>query len=91
MNEVDKFYETLRKLREPKGCYFNKDRKRVNDLLAGLLENKNRYGYMCCPCGLSSGEQTKDQEIICPCVYRVPDVKEFGRSPCRSIAGRRRA
>jgi len=25
MNEVEKLYETLRKLQEPKGYYFNKD------------------------------------------------------------------
>jgi ferredoxin-thioredoxin reductase catalytic chain len=40
MNEVEKLYETLRKLQEPKGYYFNEDREMVNGLLAGLLENK---------------------------------------------------
>jgi len=59
MNEVDKLHETLRKLQEPKGYYFNKDREMVNNLLAGLLENKKRHGYMCCPCRLSSGDRAK--------------------------------
>ncbi|HYQ59595.1 MAG TPA: ferredoxin-thioredoxin reductase catalytic domain-containing protein [Desulfatiglandales bacterium] len=88
MNEVEKLYETLRKLQEPKGYYFNKDREMVNGLLAGLLENKKRYGYMCCPCRLSSGDRTKDQDIICPCVYRVPDVKEFGSCYCALYVSR---
>ncbi len=82
MNDVEKLYENLRKLQEPKGYYFNKDRERVFDLLASLLENKNRYGYMCCPCRLASGDRKKDQDIICPCVYREPDVKEYGSCYC---------
>jgi ferredoxin-thioredoxin reductase catalytic chain len=82
MNDVEKLYENLRKLQEPKGYYFNKDRERVFDLLAGLLENKKRYGYMCCPCRLGSGDRKKDQDIICPCVYREPDVKEYGSCYC---------
>jgi ferredoxin-thioredoxin reductase catalytic chain len=82
MNEIEKLYENLRKVQEPKGYYFNKDREMVNGLLAGLLGNKNRYGYMCCPCRLASGDRTKDQDIICPCVYRVPDVQEFGSCYC---------
>lgn len=82
MNEIDQLYETLRKMQEPKGYFFNKDRDRVNELLQGLLLNKERYGYMCCPCRLSSGDRNKDKDIICPCVYRRPDVEEYGSCYC---------
>jgi ferredoxin-thioredoxin reductase catalytic chain len=82
MNETEKLYEMLKKVQEPKGYFFNKDRARVFDLLEALLINKNRYGYMCCPCRLASGDKGKDRDIICPCVYRVPDVEEFGSCYC---------
>ena len=82
MNEVEKLYETLKKVQEPKGYFFNKDRERVDDLLSSLLKNKERYGYMCCPCRLASGDREKDKDILCPCVYREPDVKEFGSCYC---------
>ncbi len=82
MTEVEKLYETLKKIQEPKGYYFNKDRKRVFDLLEALLLNKQRYGYMCCPCRLSSMDREKDKDIICPCVYREPDMKEYGSCYC---------
>ena len=82
MNEVEKLYEMLKKVQEPKGYFFNKDRARVFDLLEALLINKNRYGYMCCPCRLASGDKEKDRDIICPCVYRVADVEEFGSCYC---------
>ncbi|MBU2498981.1 MAG: ferredoxin:thioredoxin reductase [Proteobacteria bacterium] len=82
MNEVEKLYETLKKVQEPKGYFFNRDKERVFDLLKDLLKNKSRYGYMCCPCRLASGDRKRDQDIICPCVYREPDVKEFGSCYC---------
>jgi ferredoxin-thioredoxin reductase catalytic subunit len=82
MTDVEKLYETLRKIQEPKGYFFNKDRDRVLELLEALLINKERYGYMCCPCRLSSGNREKDADIICPCVYREADVKEYGSCYC---------
>jgi len=82
MNEAENLYEMLKKVQEPKGYFFNKDRERVFDLLDALLINKNRYGYMCCPCRLSLGDKEKDRDIICPCVYRAADVEEFGSCYC---------
>jgi ferredoxin-thioredoxin reductase catalytic chain len=82
MTEVEKLYETLRKIQEPKGYYFNKDKRGVFELLEALHVNKKRYGYMSCPCRLASGDREKDQDIFCPCAYREPDVKEYGSCYC---------
>lgn len=82
MNNVDKLYEMLRKVQEPKGYFFNKDRKQVLELLEALLVNKARYGYMSCPCRLASENREKDKDIFCPCVYRGPDVEEYGSCYC---------
>jgi len=79
---VDQLYGALRKVQEPKGYYFNHDKARVFQLLQGLLENKGRYGYMCCPCRLAAEDLEWDRDIICPCVYREPDVAEFGSCYC---------
>jgi ferredoxin-thioredoxin reductase catalytic subunit len=82
MTDADKLYEMLRKVQEPKGYYFNKDKERTLELLEALLENKERYGYMACPCRLSAGDREWDKDIICPCVYREPDVEEYGSCYC---------
>jgi len=82
MNEVEKLYEMLRKSQEPRGYFFNKDKERVFELLEALLLNKERYGYMCCPCRLASGDRKADADIICPCKYREPDVKQYGSCYC---------
>ena len=82
MKETEQLYETLRKVQEPKGYYFSVDKERVFELLEALLVNKKRYGYMSCPCRLASGDREKDRDILCPCVYRGPDVEEYGSCYC---------
>jgi len=88
MNEAEKLYETLKKVQEPKGYYFNGDRERVIELLEALIVNRARYGYMSCPCRLASGDRKKDQDILCPCVYSEEDVKEFGSCYCNLYVSR---
>jgi ferredoxin-thioredoxin reductase catalytic chain len=82
MTDVKLLYEILKKLQEQKGYFFNKDQERTFDLLNSLLVNKERYGYMSCPCRLASDDYEKDKDIICPCEYRAPDVEEFGSCYC---------
>ena len=76
---AEQLYEMLRKIQEPKGYFFNRERSKVFDLLAGLLVNRERYGYMSCPCRLASGNRDWDRDIICPCIYREEDLRAYGR------------
>ncbi len=82
MTDAENLYEMLKKVQEPKGYYFNNHKDRVLELLEALLLNKERYGYMSCPCRLSLEDREKDKDIICPCVYREEDFKEFGSCYC---------
>jgi len=82
MNEVEKLYEMLKKVQEPKGYFFNKDKQKVFELLEGLITNRRRYGYMSCPCRLAANNREHDKDIICPCVYSVPDIAEYGACYC---------
>lgn len=79
---IEELYETLKKINEPKGYYFNKDKNFVLKVLAGLVKNKERYGYMSCPCRLAAGDREKDRDIMCPCAYRADDVKQYGACFC---------
>jgi ferredoxin-thioredoxin reductase catalytic subunit/glutaredoxin len=80
--EVDDLYAMLKKVHEPKGYYLNGDKEKTFELLRSLLTNKKRYGYMACPCRLASGKRDNDRDIICPCIYREPDVTEYGSCYC---------
>ncbi len=82
MTEAQKLYERLKPLQEKKGYFFNEDIDLTMGLLEGLLTNKERYGFFCCPCRLASGDREQDHDICCPCDYREPDVAEFGSCYC---------
>ncbi|MDD5764871.1 MAG: ferredoxin-thioredoxin reductase catalytic domain-containing protein [Candidatus Marinimicrobia bacterium] len=79
---ADQLFEALKNTQEPKGYFFNPDREHVFRLLNSLLLNKARYSYMACPCRLAANDRGWDMDILCPCIYRDPDVKEFGRCYC---------
>ena len=79
---AQELHAMLKKVQEAKGYYFNVDQERVMQLMEALLVNKERYGYMVCPCRLASGDREQDKDIICPCVYREPDVKQYGSCYC---------
>ena len=80
--DAQALFEQLKKVQEPKGFFFNTDMERVLDLMQALLTNKERYGYMGCPCRLVSGDRENDRDIICPCVYREPAVAEYSSCYC---------
>jgi ferredoxin-thioredoxin reductase catalytic subunit len=82
MTEAEKLYDRLKPIQEERGYYFNKDKERTLELLEGLIKNRERYGYMSCPCRLAAGDRDWDSDIICPCDYREPDVEEFGSCYC---------
>ncbi len=82
MSAIDETYDRLKKVNEPKGYFLNKDDELVSQLIEGLLTNKERYGYMSCPCRLATGSREADKDIICPCDYREADVAEYGSCYC---------
>ena len=86
--DAQELYQRMKKVQEAKGYYFNKDRERTMELLEALLVNKERYGYMGCPCRLVSGDREADRDIICPCVYSVPDIEEYGSCYCNLYVSR---
>jgi ferredoxin-thioredoxin reductase catalytic chain len=82
MSAIDETYDRLKKINEPKGFFLNNDDELVSQLIQGLLTNKERYGYMSCPCRLASGDREHDRDIFCPCEYREADVAEYGSCYC---------
>jgi ferredoxin-thioredoxin reductase catalytic chain len=64
------------------GFFLSPDDALLEDLIAGLATNHERYGYPSCPCRIASGKKTYDADIICPCEYRDADCYEFGSCFC---------
>lgn len=80
--ELEKFYQNVKKNAEEHGYNLNPDTEFTKYLLKNLLVNKKRYGYNACPCRLASGDEKLDLDIICPCNYRDPDLNEYGACYC---------
>lgn len=82
MTDEEQLFASLKKSQEKQGYFLNNDLTLSMDLIRGLLVNRGRYGYMSCPCRLASGEITSDRDIVCPCAYRLQDVREYGSCYC---------
>ena len=78
----EELLEKLARCAAPKGYYLHADRDHCLGTAESLLANKERYGYMCCPCRLACNDRKTDSDIICPCVYRDEDIREYGACMC---------
>ncbi len=78
----DALYGTIAKYAASRGTELNGDKEFVLTILTGLLKNEERYGYRSCPCRLASGIKERDADIICPCLYSILDIKEYGSCYC---------
>jgi ferredoxin-thioredoxin reductase catalytic subunit/rubredoxin len=80
--ELDSFYENVKKDVENHGYHLNPNVKFTKELLMGILVNEKRYGYGACPCRLSVNNKDIDLDIICPCDYRDPDLNDYNTCYC---------
>jgi ferredoxin-thioredoxin reductase catalytic subunit len=80
--EVEELYSRLDKEAKQTGYNLNPDVQFAKDLIRGILINRRRYGYDCCPCRLAADTKEEDLDIVCPCYYRDPDLDEFGACYC---------
>ena len=80
--KIKELYGKLIPAAARKGYFLNPDEKDAKGLVGSLLEAKEKYGYMSCPCRLAAGDIKKDSDIICPCIYREEDIAEYGNCFC---------
>lgn len=76
--EVVDLYQRLKEDAEAGGYHLNPDLETTLMLVEGLLTNRERFGYMLCPCRLGEGDKEADLDVICPCDYQDADLEEFG-------------
>jgi ferredoxin-thioredoxin reductase catalytic subunit len=59
---------------EKKDFVLNPDKKHVDTIIKGVLENEKKFGLKLCPCRLRDGTREKDLELICPCNFKADDT-----------------
>lgn len=64
------------------GFSVNSDEKQRTTVIKGLVRNKNKFGRPYCPCRLRSGDEEKDRNIECPCIYHKEEIATRGQCHC---------
>ena len=61
----------------------NPDKKHVDQIAAGVLENEKKHDLKLCPCRVRDGTKERDLELICPCNFKMHDTwSKEGRCWC---------
>lgn len=81
-DKVERTFARLDAGAEKFGYHLSPDTEFVKELVRGLLDNEERYGYWACPCRLADGNKEDDMDIICPCDYRDQDLNDYGACYC---------
>lgn len=74
--------DRFRASEEPKGYYLHADKNQCLEIAQSLLDNREKYGYLNCPCRLAQNSAKLDKDIICPCDYRGEDIQLQGACFC---------
>jgi len=64
------------------GINLNPNEEIVNGMIKGLLQKKEKFGEIYCPCRIVTGDEEKDKEIICPCVFHRGEIELEGHCKC---------
>ena len=65
------------------GIKLNPDKEIFETVITGLWKNKEMYGELYCPCKVVTGDEAKDEEIICPCVSSSKEIELQGHCLCK--------
>ncbi len=78
----EKLLQTMKRYAESQGFKIKPDKKMVDFVIIGLLNNEREFGYRYCPCRAITGDKEQDRKIICPCVHHREDIERMGRCHC---------
>lgn len=77
--ELEKEYNEYAK---KSGFNLNPDKKAVERVINGLLENEKKHGKMYCPCRRVTGNKEEDEKKICPCFWHKEEIEKDGHCFC---------
>ena len=80
--KVENLTENYRKYAEVNGFKLNPDKKVIERLVNGLLENEKKYGARYCPCRRVAGNKEEDRPKICPCQWHREEIERDGHCFC---------
>ena len=64
------------------GFQLNPDKKTVERIIRGLLNNEQKHGAQYCPCRRVTGDKEEDSKKVCPCIWHKDEVAKDGHCLC---------
>jgi len=87
MVNMKELKKEMKEYAEKEGFRLNSNGKIVDNVLKGLLRNKEKHGEIYCPCRVITGDKKEDKKIICPCYYHKKEIKNYGKCLCGLFEG----
>jgi ferredoxin-thioredoxin reductase catalytic chain len=81
-NQKKDLYLKMNDHAKEKNFRLNEDSDVVNEILNKLLIRKRKFGDIYCPCRIVTGDEEKNKEIACPCIFHVSEVESHGSCLC---------
>lgn len=79
----EELFKVWERFTEKNDFMLNSDKKHVNIIVKGILENENKFGLKLCPCQMRDGSRERDLKLICPCNFKIQKTwKEKGMCWC---------
>ena len=75
--EIRELTNRYREYAKKNGFRLNPNKKIVEHLVQGLLDNEKKYGKKYCPC-----RREHNDKVVCPCVYHKKEIEEQGHCHC---------
>ena len=82
VNKIKKLIKEYEDYAKKNSFRLNPNKKVIEGLIKGLLENEKKFGKRYCPCRRVKGIPELDKNIICPCVYHKNEIKKQGHCHC---------
>jgi ferredoxin-thioredoxin reductase catalytic subunit len=52
----------------------NPDKDHVDTIIAGVMQNEEKFSLKLCPCRMRDNTRQRDLELICPCNFKTHDT-----------------
>ncbi|MDP3990921.1 MAG: ferredoxin-thioredoxin reductase catalytic domain-containing protein [Candidatus Nealsonbacteria bacterium] len=82
MTDIEQAIEKYEKYAQENGLSLNQNRKIVESVVKGLLENEKKHGKRFCPCRRITGT-SEDLQKVCPCFWHLKEIEKDGHCYCR--------
>ena len=74
--------EISKRYADSQGFKLNPNKKALDMIIKGLVDNEKKHGFRYCPCRAITGDKEKDKKIICPCFWHKDEIKKWGHCLC---------